>query len=120
MDHDKAVELAAKAAHEFNNLYCQGIGDPPSPPWEALTGAQHKGILEGAQAVLEGRSDAERHEGWMRVRAAEGWTYGTEKSFDKRTSPIMVPYDQLPARQRAKNANFRAVVLQMFTALEQA
>jgi hypothetical protein len=39
-------------------------------------------------AVLE-------HDEWMRERLAGGWTYGETKDVDQKTSPYLVPYQQL-------------------------
>lgn len=36
------------------------------------------------------------HERWWAERKAAGWRYGEEKVVEKKTSPYMVPYDELP------------------------
>lgn len=35
------------------------------------------------------------HDRWWREREAAGWTYGSEKDIDRRTSPYLVPFDEL-------------------------
>ncbi len=40
------------------------------------------------------------HEVWAKKRMDEGWTWGTERDDEKKTHPCLVPYDQLPERER--------------------
>lgn len=36
------------------------------------------------------------HEQWAFSRAAQGWTYGTERNDTLKTTPCMLPYRDLP------------------------
>ena len=36
------------------------------------------------------------HEAWAAARLAEGWRYDTERSDERKTTPCLVPYDELP------------------------
>lgn len=47
------------------------------------------------------------HRRWLRERQKAGWRYGTTKSVEKRRSPYMVPWEELP--DRAKEWNRSAV-----------
>ena len=40
------------------------------------------------------------HEVWAKKRMDEGWIWGTERDDEKKTHPCLVPYDQLPERER--------------------
>lgn len=106
----KVEEIAARAAHDVNNAYCRAIGDAPSPEWDDMTEAQRAGVIEGAAHALAGGSPEKSHELWMQTRIDEGWLYGEVKDFEKKTSPCLVPYAELPEAQRAKDAIFQAVV----------
>ena len=44
-------------------------------------------------------------------RVAEGWTYGPEKRPDLKQHHCIVPFDQLPREQQAKDYLFRAVLI---------
>jgi ryanodine receptor 2 len=35
------------------------------------------------------------HENWAKARFDEGWRYGKERSDSQKTTPCLVPYDQL-------------------------
>lgn len=111
------VETCARAAHEVNQVFCAAIGDPPSPSWDGLSDAQRNGVLAGAAHALAGGSPKESHELWFESRLAEGWTFAEVKSFEKKTSPCMVSYDDLPLSQRAKDELFQSVVRAVAQAL---
>lgn len=54
-----------------------------------------------------------QHEGWMRDKAAEGWSYGLTVSLSNKTHPLMRPWDDLPAQYRDINTNNPANMLNM-------
>ena len=45
------------------------------------------------------------HEVWAAGRIAEGWTYGKEKNFELKTTPCLVPYDELPESEKDFDRN---------------
>jgi hypothetical protein len=45
------------------------------------------------------------HDRWWKEREAAGWTYGSEKDVEKKTSPYLVPYDELPDDIREYDRN---------------
>lgn len=40
------------------------------------------------------------HEVWARNRIDDGWTYGAERDDTTRRHPCLVPYDELPDREK--------------------
>ena len=40
------------------------------------------------------------HEAWGESRVAEGWTYGENRDNAAKTTPCLVPYDQLPETEK--------------------
>ena len=40
------------------------------------------------------------HESWAVGRIAEGWTYGELRDDEKKTTPCLVPYDELPENEK--------------------
>jgi len=43
-------------------------------------------------------------------KVSDGWIYGSEKDADLKMHPCIVPFEDLPAEQQAKDVLFRAVV----------
>ena len=41
------------------------------------------------------------HEVWAQGRIAEGWTLGEKQDSEKKTTPCLVPYDELPEVEKA-------------------
>ncbi len=40
------------------------------------------------------------HENWAAERIADGWVYGEKRDDEKKTTPCLVPYDELPEREK--------------------
>ena len=105
------MEQVAKVAHEVNRAYCQALGDDSQPTWEAAPEWQRVSARMGADLHTMGDFGPEAsHISWMRQKLADGWKYGPVKDPEKKEHPCMVPFDQLPAEQQAKDHLFRGVV----------
>lgn len=40
------------------------------------------------------------HEVWAKGRIEEGWTYGEERNNEKKTTPCLVSYEELPENEK--------------------
>ena len=69
-------------------------------------------VVSGVKKILAGEvtTPEESHQSWLDYKAIEGWTYGEQKDFEKKTHPCFRPYHELPPEQRAKDAMFFAIV----------
>lgn len=112
--HDRlsrtSIEDAARRAHEINRAYCDAIGDTPQPSWYAAPEWQRESARDGVRNARSGKTPEELHESWLDHKRADGWTYGPEKDPERKTHPCMVPFAELPAKQRVKDYLFRAAV----------
>ena len=52
------------------------------------------------------------HEGWMKIRSTEGWTYGPEKNDTLKTHPCMVDYDSLPESEKDIDRNSARITIE--------
>lgn len=101
----------ARVAHEINRAYCQALGDFSQPAWEDAPPWQVESARLGVALHLQGDHGPEAsHASWMAQKVADGWTYGPVKDPAAKTHPCIVPFDQLPREQQAKDFIFRAVV----------
>lgn len=53
------------------------------------------------------------HEVWSASRIKEGWTYGEQNDSIKKTTPCLVPYDELPEieKQYDRDTAFETIKL---------
>lgn len=45
------------------------------------------------------------HDVWARGRISEGWTFGNAKDAEKKTTPFLVPYEDLPESEKEYDRN---------------
>ncbi len=104
--------LIASVVHEANRAYCLALGDTSQLPWTAAPEWQRESAMKGVEGILEGRitRPEQSHESWLEEKQRTGWTYGPVKDADKKEHPCFVPYAELPAEQRLKDALFFAIV----------
>lgn len=57
------------------------------------------------------------HENWAKSRMEQGWAYGPVRDDEKRTTPCLVPYDQLPEEEKDYDRNTALQTLKMILAL---
>lgn len=108
---DGQVRFIAKQCHEANRAYCAALGDDSQPAWDDAPDWQRSSAIAGVRAHLDSDlTPAQSHESWMMQKTAEGWSWGPLKDPEHKQHPCMVPYDQLPQEQRAKDYIFRAIV----------
>jgi len=124
MDNKTMARLlaAAHAAHEANRAYCLLMGDDSQVPWDLAPGWQKNSAVDGAKAIFENPATTpeQSHEGWMKVKLADGWVYGETKDADAKAHPCLVEYWLLPKAQRMKDHIFGAVVRAMIENTDRA
>lgn len=105
------MERIARVAHEVNRAYCAALGDTSQPTWEAAPEWQRSSARMGVDLHTMGDFGPEAsHISWMNQKLAEGWVYGPEKNPELKQHHCLVPFDQLPRDQQAKDFLFRGVV----------
>lgn len=108
-----SIEQVARIAHEANAALCDSIGEEANPRWDEAPEWQRQSSISGVRFNLENpaaQPDA-IHENWMRERLEEGWRYGQVKDEKARTHPFLVPFEQLPPEQKAKDSLLKAIAL---------
>lgn len=98
--------------HEANRAYCEALGDTSQPAWADAPDWQKNSARTGVRLHLDNpeAGPAASHESWFAEKVATGWTYGAVKDPEAKTHPCMVPFDQLPREQQAKDFIFRGIV----------
>ncbi|MDB5886683.1 MAG: hypothetical protein JWR74_2854 [Polaromonas sp.] len=108
-------EVIAQVAHEINRAYCASLGDVSQASWAEAPEWQRQSAMAGVamHTANPNATPADSHVSWLAEKVAAGWVYGPTKDADKKEHPCCVPYDELPAEQKAKDYLFRAVVHQL-------
>lgn len=57
------------------------------------------------------------HDVWAVGRISEGWTYGNVKDPAKKTTPLLVPYDELPDSEKEYDRNTALETLKLIIKL---
>jgi hypothetical protein len=116
IDEDTALACAARASHEVNRTFSLALGEPALPSWDGLPNDLQKSLLNGVMFVRQGATPRQCHEEWMRYKLAEGWSWGEEKSSEKKTSPYLLAWECLTEAQRRKDELFVSVTRSMLLA----
>lgn len=53
------------------------------------------------------------HDVWAMGRIAEGWTYGEVKDVEKKKTPQLIPYTELPEEEKQYDRNTALETLKM-------
>lgn len=57
------------------------------------------------------------HEVWAEGRIREGWTYGPVRNDEKRKTPCLVPYEELPESEKEYDRNTSLETLRLIVKL---
>ena len=102
----------ARACHEANRALCASFGDHSQLPWDQAEQWQRDSAIAGVKFRLENpdAGDDCQHSAWMKDKIDNGWKYGPVKDAERKEHPCIVPFEQLPSEQKAKDAIFSAIV----------
>jgi hypothetical protein len=106
------VTATAAVCHAVNRAYCESQGDFSQPHWDDAPEWQRESAIKGVHYAIENPQAKPRdsHDSWLAAKRADGWIYGPVKDPNLKQHPCMVPYEHLPAAQKAKDYLFLAVV----------
>lgn len=57
------------------------------------------------------------HETWAQARIAQGWSYGEKRDDDKKETPCLVPYSDLPESEKQYDRETALSTLKLITKL---
>jgi RyR domain len=95
-------EQIAPVVHEAIRAYQGVLGQKQAPAWPDCTW-EKQATIDGVELAMIDPSPGASHRKWMEGRIAEGWTYGPVKDAALKTNPTLVPFDELPPEEIAKD-----------------
>lgn len=117
-DYEKLIETLARTAHEANRVFCMHIGDNSLKPWDETPENIKMSAINGVVFFLEKKATPqEQHAEWSKFKMEQGYVYGEVKDDEKKTHPCLVPYEELPAFQQAKDKLFQDSIRSMLSAI---
>ena len=105
--------LIAEIVHEANRVLTLANGSTPQPHWDDAPQRMRDDSLNMVQHTLAypEKTAEQDHENWLAGKRAAGWVWGPDRSEMLKTHPLMIPYSELPAGERLKNAVLPAIIL---------
>jgi hypothetical protein len=105
------IESAAKVCHDANRAWCELQKDYSQPSWELAPEWQKESARKGVlfHFTHPDSKPEDSHNEWLKVKEAEGWTYGDVKDPDTKKHPCMVPFEKLPEMQKMKDHIFHGI-----------
>lgn len=106
------IREIAKVCHEANRVLCESQKDFSQRQWAVSPKWQRDSAINGVKFHLTNPNagDSASHDAWMIEKRIDGWVYGPIKDAELKTHPCMVPFEQLPLEQQAKDTLFRSIV----------
>ena len=102
------AEQIAPVVHEAIRAYQKVLGQKPSPAWEEATW-EKESTIEGVKFALADPTPGQQHNQWMQERLEAGWTWGPQRDNDAKTNPALVPFEELPESEQAKDTLLIAI-----------
>lgn len=102
----------ARVCHEVNRAYCHSLGDHSQASWELAPDWQRESAINGVRLHIGNPKAGPEasHIAWAQQKRVDGWKYGPVKDPINKLHPCLVPFDELPRDQQAKDFIFRAIV----------
>jgi hypothetical protein len=108
----RLLSRLAQATSDANAIYRETVCAEQSSPWDTLDNEEQRKVTMIVAKALEKRfeSGEAAHASWLKDHQDDGWSLGESEDREKKQSPYMVEWAELPAAGRAKAELFVAIV----------
>lgn len=107
----------AKTCYEVERAFMAGLGDHLRPEWHSAPERTRMFTMIGVGLILTERGSGREvtveslHEKWCESKKSDGWSYGPKLDPYLHTHPYLVPFAELPIREKTKQVLFLTTVL---------
>lgn len=110
----------AKICHEANKALCEVYDDYSQKSWEEAPEWQRDSAIESVIYVFENPdlADSGLHDQWVADKRERGWVYGKAKDAEYKTHPCIIPFEELPLHQQAKDKLFITICRALVVTLQ--
>jgi hypothetical protein len=102
VNREQKITVIARAVYEAVCLYWELTGHASSPRWEEVSQIQ-AACRHSVKFALRNPTPGAYHEDWRAAWHSEGWVYGPAYDSARRTSPALVPYEEVPDVDKVKD-----------------
>lgn len=112
---DQHIHTIAEVCHNAVRAWMHLHGDPTYPTWLLSPGYMKRANISSVEFILTNPDSTfqEIHGNWCSSKVKEGWKYGKVLNSHRKTHPCLIPYDELPPKQKGKNAIYKGIVLHL-------
>lgn len=109
MNYVQVARIAHDAIYTLNHFVEERT---EYPRWFDRTPEDRQMYVDAAKRVAFHPDVTQKtmHDLWMASKLAEGWVYGPERDYVKKTHPSLVPNEELSELEKAKDQLFINVV----------
>jgi hypothetical protein len=100
----------ARTFYAAHRVLQEALGEPP-PPWDKLSAWQQDAMVDVTRRCMLGATPEQMHALWVQHYSAHGWAYGPQKNRETKQHPIIISWQQLPARYQARFKLWQAIVM---------
>lgn len=108
------IEKIARTAHDAIRGWCLANGQKEIPEWADAPEWMVFATRESVAAVLENLgmpASDQQHDQWMAEKFRDGWVFGPKKDPEKKTHPLLIPFEDLPEVERMKDTLINSIVV---------
>ena len=102
----------AQATSDANAVFRETVCGETATPWASMDNEERRQVVMTIASALEARYDSAEasHAAWLERKRKDGWELGETEDREKKISPYMTEWAELPMQGRAKAALFVSIL----------
>lgn len=120
LSFEAMCSIIAKVIHSANRAYVDALGGRAvNLTWEEIREEERQGLIKAISSmIINPQTPSVSHEQWCLAREKDGWTKDVKYDYNRKTTPNLVPYDQLPLEEQFKDHLYMGLASIFYGSLE--